>query len=302
MKARLAEVNDAYAQALIPTEIFFIDVQARLKNTFVALPGPMRDIVGGLIVLGSEFGVAAGQTALLLVNLSVLWEKMGPRIIKTLSSLGINVTGLGAKIDALKLKWNTAMSGMEFNTQKFRRSLAAVGLAAAAAVTGMLAMQEQEPGMRAFLSALTGLEAALAVTMMISAVAKSISAHALIPIVGVGIGVALGTYALAQFAAAKRTAEGVVNSQYGGLFPARPGSGTLARVGEGAGPEIVSPIPTMRETFREVIRETGGSVTINPTIHVAPFTSINRNALDVLIKSMTKETINELRRRGVTMR
>lgn len=302
VKNRAAELNDSYAKALIPSQIFIIDLQNRMKSGFTGLWPPMQNLIGGVLVLGSTFGMAAGQATLFFVNLLVLQEKLGPKFLKFLKFVGIDIEILGSKFKALAFKWKMAMFNMNLDSMKFKKGLFGLGLAAAGVATALLAMQEQEPGMRAFLSAMTGLELALATAMIIGAVAKTFSAHALIPIAGIGIAAALVTYMLSEMEAAKRKASNVTNMQFGGLIPARPGMGTIARIGEGASPEIVSPVPTMRETFREVIRESGGSITVNPTVQVAPFTSLSRQSTDVLVNSITKETIKALRRRGAITR
>src|SRR5207245_8511416 len=54
-----------------------------------------------------------------------------------------------------------------------------------AVITAMMAMREQDPGMRAMLVALTSLEIGLAVATAAVAVAKAYESNAIIPIAGV---------------------------------------------------------------------------------------------------------------------
>lgn len=281
-KARAAEMDNVIAEALIPSEIALMDVTTQLKAGFANLPEPMRNVFGAMFLMAESAQLVIGRFALIGANIITLVDKM-PGMITQMK---------------------------EMITAHKRLTHAAIGTGAALLAVGfaMSAMQAEDPGTRAMFSVLTGLSVGLAAVEWARAAAHGAANSALTlglgaAAIAAGIIFIVSTIAAQQREAAPKV-QPVQGSQFGAFIPAEPGVGRIFRVSEGVNPEIISPVPMMKETFREVIRETGGSnnLTINPTVQIAPFTKVSDEIMDVLLESMSSEVIKQLRKRGAIVR
>lgn len=266
---RLDDAKRGIAEGFVPAQIMMTNASANFLESINQWPEVIRAPVQGLIVFGGEALNVVGQMALLGANLKTLFPQMK---IFTAQAKNMRLAALGA------------------------------GFAIAGIATAMMAMQEQDAATRNMLIALTALEFGLAAASLAGAIGKTFFAHAGIPIVGPIIAGALVAGMVATFLALTTQAK-AVGAARGTLVSAAPGVGGLFNVGEGITPEIISPVPTMRETVREVIREESGGktqVNINPTYSGVMFSS--PEMMDELSRKLSDETVKALRRRGAISR
>src|SRR5436190_273791 len=229
---RAKEINFTFANKLIPSEILLLDTTTNIKKAFVDLDPAIANSIGALTVFGGAIMNSIGQGTLLIVNL-----------------ITISKTIKGA---------STALEDITQAQKHAGEAALGLGFAIGGTITALEALRTQDSGTRAVLIALTGLQWGLAFASFAAAAGMSGAQMGLAGLIGAGIAIAaLFVLISAGIGQAQSTA---AKFAAGGLVPAKPGVGILAQIGEGYSPEIVSPVPMMKETFREGIREQGGGV------------------------------------------
>ncbi len=295
--------NRIFAEALIPGQIEFLKVQNAMKGMFAAMPEWLRGPIGELGLFTAQIGNAFGQTVFLLVNLTTL-KKAFPlggvvkKITEELKLFRIDLFNSGGVINMLKDK----LGGLATSFKGTRAAAFGLGFTVAALATTMAALTTDSSDMRLIFSALTAVEIGLAAASFLAAAGMmSLQAAATVGVAAVAIGAAI--YYLGGVLSEQRAKfSQPINMQHGGLFNPRP-KGTIVRVAEAGQKEVISPIPMMKETFREVIekeqaKQTSPNIVFAPEFHVAPFTTIDPSMTSILMNVLSKDLLKELRRKG----
>lgn len=248
------------ARNAIPTQIHFKQISVDLLEILGKLPGPLQAIGFAAMQGGASFFNLTGNIALTTTSVFTAVKAIKKDFIPGLMKLKIFQDA--ASTSALKLKL----------------ALGGILLVGVALFTIMAALNAKTIEMKILFSALTGIVITLAAALFLKA-AGIVASTAGLAAIGIVAGLATFTAAIAGLGP---KIQGALGFEHGGFIQGRPG-GTLGLLGEKPGlNEIVSPVPMMKETFREVIKEETGARWSGNFIVQGPVISTDRDLEDLI--------------------